>query len=188
MSVATARLLHEGLEQRRDPTFAKLADIVLGCGYRNTERRERVKTGTPSGVNPSVKRDRHNRGLRGPVLPHSAPSHESSDQFFVREMREAVEDLDARLGTMLTSIKFVLEEIPNKRDLTFASGHVPLGRIDQGNPTAIVLYQRPIEMRADSKELLQRVVRDVLAELVSLVTGLRPDDVDPNYEGPEIRS
>jgi hypothetical protein len=43
-------------------------------------------------------------------------------------------------------------------------------------------------MRADSKELLQRVVRDVLAELVSLVTGLRPDDVDPNYEGPEIRS
>jgi hypothetical protein len=103
-------------------------------------------------------------------------------------MREAVEDLDARLGTMLSSIQFALEEIPNKRDLTFASGHVPLGRIDQGNPTTIVLYQRPIEMRADSKELLQRVVRDVLAELVSLVTGLRPDDVDPNYEGPEIRS
>ena len=83
-----------------------------------------------SGVSPSVKRDRHNRGLRGPVLPHSAPSHESTDQFFVREMREAVEDLDARLGTMLSSIKFALEEIPNKRDLTFASGHVPLGRID----------------------------------------------------------
>jgi hypothetical protein len=143
-----------------------------------------MKTGTPD----SVKRDRHDRGLRGPVLPHSAPSHESTDQFFVREMREAVEDLDARLGTMLTSIKFALEEIPNKRDLAFASGHVPLGRIDQGNPTSIVLYQRPIEMRADSKELLQRVMRDVLAELVSLVTGLRPDDVDPNYEGPEIRS
>ena len=65
---------------------------------------------------------------------------------------------------------------------------MPLGRIDQGNPTTIVLYQRPIEMLADSKELLQRVVRDVLAELVSLVAGLRPDDVDPNYEGPEIRS
>jgi hypothetical protein len=103
-------------------------------------------------------------------------------------LREAVEDLDARLGTMISSIKFALEEIPNKRDLTFASGHVPLGRIDQGNPTTIVLYQRPIEMRSESKELLQRVVRDVLAELVSLVTGLRPDDVDPNYEGPEIRS
>ncbi len=180
VSVATARLLHEGFEHRRDPTFAKLADIVLGHGYRNTIRCQ-VMTA-------SVKRDRHDRGLRGPVLPHSAPSHESSDQLFVREMREAVEDLDARLGTMISSIKFALEEIPNKRDLTFASGHVPLGRIDQGNPTTIVLYQRPIEMRSESKELLQRVVRDVLAELVSLVTGLRPDDVDPNYEGPEIRS
>ena len=135
----------------------------------------------------SVNRDRHDRGLRGPALPHSAPFHESSDQFFVREMREAVEDLDARLGTMLSSIKFALEEIPNKRDLTYASGQVPLGRIDQGNPITIVLYQRPIEMRSQSKDLLQRIVRDVLAELVSLATGLRPDDIDPNYQGPEIR-
>ena len=103
-------------------------------------------------------------------------------------MREGVQDLDNRLGTMLTSVKFALEEIPNKRDLAFASGHVPLGRIDQGNPTTIVLYQRPIEMRAETNELLQRVIRDVLAELVSLVTGLRPDDIDPYYEGPEIRS
>ena len=139
---------------------------------------------TPLGV----KRDRHDRGLRGPALPHSAPFHESSDQLFVRQMREAVEDLDARLGTMLTSIKFALEEIPNKRDLTFASGHVPLGRIDQGNPATIVLYQRPIEMRSPDKELLQRVMRDVLAELISLATGLRPDDIDPGYEGPEIRN
>ena len=135
----------------------------------------------------SVKRDRHDRGLRGPSLPHSAPFHESSDQFFVREMKEAVEDLDARLGTMLSSIKLALEEIPNKRDLTYASGQVPLGRIDQGNPITIVLYQRPIEMRSPSKDLLQRIVRDVLAELVSLATGLRPDDIDPNYQGPEIR-
>ena len=139
---------------------------------------------TPLGA----KRDRHDRGLRGPALPHSAPFHESSDQLFVRQMREAVEDLDARLGTMLTSIKFALEEIPNKRDLTFASGHVPLGRIDQGNPATIVLYQRPIEMRSQDKELLSRVMRDVLAELVSLATGLRPDDIDPGYEGPEIRN
>ncbi|MEI6109706.1 MAG: metallopeptidase family protein [Actinomycetes bacterium] len=136
----------------------------------------------------SVKRDRHDRGLRGPALPHTAPSYETSDQFFVREMRDAVEDLDARLGKMLSTIKFALEEIPSKADLTLSSGHVPLGRIDRGNPTAIVLYQRPIEMRSESKELLARILRDVLAELVSMVTALRPEDIDPNYEGPEIRN
>lgn len=135
-----------------------------------------------------IKRDRHDRGLRGPALPHTAPIYETSDQFFVREMREAVEDLDARLGNMLKTIKFALEEIPSKADLTLSSGHVPLGRIDRGNPTAIVLYQRPIEMRSETKELLARIIRDVLAELVSIVTALRPDDIDPNYEGPEIRS
>lgn len=89
---------------------------------------------------------------------------------------------------MLKTIKFALEEIPSKADLTLSSGHVPLGRIDRGNPTAIVLYQRPIEMRSETKELLARIIRDVLAELVSIVTALRPDDIDPNYEGPEIRS
>jgi hypothetical protein len=136
----------------------------------------------------SVKRDRHDRGLRGPALPHTAPSYETSDQFFVSEMRDAVEDLDARLGKMLSTIKFALEEIPSKADLTLSSGHVPLGRIDRGNPTAIVLYQRPIEMRSESKELLARILRDVLAELVSMVTALRPEDIDPNYEGPEIRN
>jgi len=136
----------------------------------------------------SVKRDRHDRGLRGPALPHTAPSYETSDQFFVREMRDAIEDLDARLGKMLSTIKFALEEIPSKADLTLSSGHVPLGRIDRGNPTAIVLYQRPIEMRSESKELLARILRDVLAELVSMVTALRPEDIDPNYEGPEIRN
>ncbi len=135
-----------------------------------------------------LKRDRHDRGLRGPALPHTAPIYETSDQFFVREMREAVEDLDARLGNMLKTIKFALEEIPSKADLTLSSGHVPLGRIDRGNPTAIVLYQRPIEMRSETKELLARIIRDVLAELVSMVTAIRPEDIDPNYEGPEIRS
>jgi hypothetical protein len=29
-------LLQEGLEHRRDPTFAKLADIVMGNGHQNT--------------------------------------------------------------------------------------------------------------------------------------------------------
>jgi hypothetical protein len=158
-----------------------------------------VSIETPRNGKSVVKRDRHDRGLRGPALPHcriphphaqphTTPSFLSSDEFFIKQMREGVQDLDNRLGTMLTSVKFALEEIPNKRDLAFASGHVPLGRIDQGNPTTIVLYQRPIEMRADTNELLQRVIRDVLAELVSLVTGLRPDDIDPYYEGPEIRS
>ena len=38
-------------------------------------------------------------------------------------------------------------------------------------------------MRAENQAELDRKIRDVLAELVGLIIGLRPIDIDPTYEG-----
>jgi hypothetical protein len=77
----------------------------------------------------------------------------------------------------------MLEEIPNLRDLTLAQENVPLGRVEIADPSKVVIYQKPIQLRADTKQELDRLIRDTLAELISLIIGIRAVDIDPNYEG-----
>jgi predicted Zn-dependent protease with MMP-like domain len=130
-----------------------------------------------------VRRDRHGHGARGPVIPHSAPIHETADELFERLLTEAVSDVNIRLGRELASVEIMLEEIPNLRDLTLAQENVPLGRVEIANPSKVVIYQKPIQQRADTKQELDRLIRDTLAELISLIIGIRAVDIDPNYEG-----
>ena len=128
-------------------------------------------------------RDSHGIGLRGPLIPHSAPNYENSAQTFDRLMSEAMLDLEIRLGDVLSNIEISLEEIPNLRDLTLAEGIVPLGRTEIGNPNRVVIYTRPIELRTKDIPELDRKIRDVLAELIGVLIGLRPIDIDPDYAG-----
>lgn len=130
-----------------------------------------------------TKRDRHSRGLRGPLVPHAAPIHVKPDEAFERMLTLAVEDFGIRLGRELENIEISLEEIPNYRDLTLAEKTVPLGRIELGNPTKIIIYQRPIEIQSKSSFGTDRLIRDTLADLIGLATGIRPIDIDPDYQG-----
>ena len=134
-----------------------------------------------------IKRDRHERGLHGPLLPHSAPFHENPDQFFVRQMDIALTEYGQRLDDQFKLISFGVESVPSDRDFVLSNGVVPLGRIERCNPNVIVVYQRPIEVRATNKYLVIRVLRDVLAELISRLLNIEPHDVDPDYVGPGFR-
>ena len=127
--------------------------------------------------------DRHSRGLRGPLLPHTAPIHENPSEIFDRLLSESVEDISIRLGDELENIEISLEQIPNFRDLTLAQDTVPLGRVEKTNPIKVVIYQKPIELRCQNNFQLDRLIRDTLAELIGLATGIRPKDIDPDYQG-----
>ncbi len=128
-------------------------------------------------------RDRHDRGLRGPLIPHVAPIYENPSMAFERMLTHAVEDFGVRLGSEIENLEISLEEIPNYRDLTLAENSVPLGRIEIGNPTQIVIYQKPIELRCKNFEAIDRLIRDTLADLIGLAIGIRPTDIDPDYKG-----
>jgi len=136
----------------------------------------------------TVKRDTHGRGMRGPLLPHNVPFHTTRDGLFARNVKQAVAELDARLGARVKGISIAFEEIPNLADLTLNTDVVPLGRLVKGYPSTIVLYQRPIEMRSGDTDLLARIIRDVLAEFVALHLGVEPIEVDPDYLGPDLRN
>lgn len=129
-----------------------------------------------------IKRDRHDRGPRGPLVPHSLPKHTSPDSSFRDQVLRAITELDRNLGDQLKHVTFKVEAIPNAQDAVLSRGSVSLGRIERGNPHVVVLYQRAIELRSENRIKQNRIVKDVLAELLGLLLGLEPQEVDYSYQ------
>jgi len=66
------------------------------------------------------------------------------------------------------------------------SAGVPLARLlpaGRGQPPRIVIYRRPLELRAVDREDLEDLVHDVVVEEVARFLGLDPGTVDPGYSG-----
>ena len=62
---------------------------------------------------------------------------------------------------------------------------VPLASLVRGTggePTRLVLFRRPIELRADTRGDLSAMVHTVLVEQVSELLGRPPEEVDPRYD------
>ncbi len=134
---------------------------------------------------PRVKRDRHGRGMRGPMLPHKVPAYENRSKKFARLVDAAVTEIEGRFPASMTNVAISTEEVPSKRDLIMNDGAVALGRGERSNPSRVVLYRHPIEMRSENDAELNRIIRDVLALYIGLILGMRPDQIDPDYRGPE---
>ena len=133
-----------------------------------------------------VRRDRHDLGMRGSLVPRHIPIYESRDAFFAHQVGLAVNDLDARWGNQLRHVSFSFQEVPSEADVLFAEGQVPLGRLVKSNPVVIVIFQRPIEARSSDQGSCVQIIRDVLAEYVALYLGLEPYQIDPLYQGPDV--
>ncbi len=154
------------------------------------------------------RRDRHGRGLRGPLVPPvvsiggkdiRVPASQTRGQRFDDLVLDAVEDLEQRWGQELQGVEFAVEDVPAvplRSDVALdedvladqkSGGAVPLGRLlptgldGQGHETAprIVVYRRPLEARAADRLDLADLVREVVVEQVARLLNLDPDDIDP---------
>ena len=140
-----------------------------------------------------IRRDRHDRGLRGPLFPHNVPKRTSPDGLFhsrvlaaITEIEENASRLEKKLVKRMNQVTFKVEAVPSKRDVVLSGGNVPMGRIERGNPNVVVLYQRAIELRSTNLDTQNRIIKDVLAELLGLLFGHDPIELDPTYVGPQI--
>ncbi len=129
-----------------------------------------------------MRKDVHGRGMSRPLLPPALPGYRTRAERF----DELVADLSERLGSRWSSrwgtVEFGVEDVPASDPSPWERG-VPLGRVfpgEYGAATRIVLYRRPIEQRASDDDLAL-LVRDILAEQVGHLLGMRPDEVDPTY-------
>ena len=154
------------------------------------------------------RRDRHGRGVRGPLVAPEAlvggrsvrvPLSRSRGERFDGLVLDVLEHLEVRWGRELSGVEVAVEDVPVVPDGADpaldedtvleerAGGGVPLGRLlpggldGRGRQTAprVVVYRRPIEARAADQAELAELVHDVVVDVVALLLQLDPDEIDP---------
>lgn len=180
---AAAQRAHGGDRTRREASYQLPAP-------------KRIRPTYASGVTsprPTRRRDRRGRGPRGPLAPRAVPLTESPSQRFDGIVLDAVEHVEARWRNELSTLDFAVEEVP-PLDLDMPvedeieSAGVPLARLFAaagGQPARLVIYRRPLELRAIDRDDLEDLIHDIVVEEAARFLGLDPETVDPGYGGEE---
>lgn len=135
-------------------------------------------------------RDPHERGLRGPlVLPDPSDRSDRPAPRTSLNRRDAFDDLVSKLvdrllvrwSTELAGIEFGTEDVPDL-PVGWTGEPVPFATLVRPRPDVagrIVVFRRPIEMRAPTKAEQVLLVHEVLVEHIGEYLGLDPDSIDP---------
>ena len=126
-------------------------------------------------------RDRRGRGLRGPLAPPEIPLSLTRAEQFDELVLDSVERLE-RKWPQLSGVEFAVEEVPPSGTEVWSADPVPLGRVvpaGGGEPARIVVYRRPLEVRAPGRLDLGLLVHDIVVDLVADLLGLDPETIDP---------
>jgi hypothetical protein len=94
----------------------------------------------------------------------------------------AVDRIEPRWGQRLAAVDVEIYDVP---DVAADLDDVPLAahRHVPGSRTAtLVVYRRPVELRAPEHLARVDLVRDLVAEQLADVLGLRPTELDPAYD------
>ncbi|UGY91760.1 metallopeptidase family protein [Streptomyces gobiensis] len=136
-------------------------------------------------------RDRHGRGMRGPVAPPQVPLAISRAESFDDLVRDSADRLE-RQWPQLSSVDFAVQEVPRQDSKPAGDVHgwdgaghsVPLGRLIPAHgdrPDCVIVYRRPVELRTRSREERALLVHEVVVEQVAELLGLSPESIDPRY-------
>ncbi|MGW0044093.1 metallopeptidase family protein [Rhodococcus sp. NPDC003348] len=141
---------------------------------------------------------RRGRGIRGPVLPPGVPAWRTRAEQFDMLVLEAFAPIDARWRERMTKLDIAVDEVPKIRALdpdsvtwppeVVAEGPVPLSRLvpagvdRHGNATRarLVLFRRPLELRAKRPDDLVDLLNEVLVRQVATYLGVDPEVIDPD--------
>ncbi|WP_433856572.1 metallopeptidase family protein [Streptomyces kronopolitis] len=134
------------------------------------------------------RRDRHGRGMRGPIAPPQVPLSVSRADAFVDLVYDSRDRLERR-WPQLSQVDFLILDVPGAGpdggpDADVDTQTVPLGRVAPaagGHRDRIVIYRRPVEIRTKSRDERALLVHEVVVEQVAELLGLAPESVDPRY-------
>ncbi|MFJ1975062.1 metallopeptidase family protein [Streptomyces sp. NPDC087903] len=131
------------------------------------------------------RRDRHGRGMRGPIAPPQVPLAASRAEGFADLVQDSVERLERR-WPQLADIDFLVLEVPRLEGpgQTWSDEGVPLGGTmpaREGHSARVVVYRRPVEIRTKGRDERAALVHEVVVEQVAELLGLTPETVDPRY-------
>ncbi len=105
----------------------------------------------------------------------------SRDEFFLECLADAVGSVGRSCPESLAGVDVGAEEVPGA-EVLWRDDKVPLAAAVEATPTRaaqIVLFQRPLEHRAASREGLRILVHRTLVEQLSALTGRSVSEIDP---------
>lgn len=141
----------------------------------------------------SRRRDRHERGLRGPLaLANPYTSHPARPSrpatkadFFTQAVEDAVERVARQCPEVLVGVTFGVEDVPYLAT-AWSGDQVPLAAAvesDADHLSQVVVYRRPLEHRAASRRGLRILVYRTVVEQLSALTGRSVSEIDPDGAG-----
>lgn len=95
---------------------------------------------------------------------------------------EAVDRLEPRWRAHVSDVDVEIQDAPPVDDTTV---EVPLAGYRPASPgraLTVVVYRRPVELRAPERPARVDLVRDLVAEQLADALGLAPGDLDPAYD------
>ena len=143
----------------------------------------------------SRRRDRHGRGLRGPLAlpnplasrPANPPRPATPGEAFHEAVHAAVERVARHCPEAVTDVAFGIEDVP-VLPLAWTGSQVPLALAVEAtaeHPGQVVVYRRPLEHRASSRRGLQVLVHRTVVEQLAALTGRSTSELDPDGEADE---
>jgi hypothetical protein len=122
--------------------------------------------------------------LPGPLTPRGVPARRTRRDRFDAIALDVVAALEERWSDELGLVEFAVEETPVLPE-DWSAATVPLASLvrgDAADPTKVVLFRRPIELRSETSSDLGALVFTVLVEQVAELLGRRPEEIDPRYD------
>lgn len=137
------------------------------------------------------RRDRHGRGLRGPVLDAGLPGSRTRGEKFDDLVVDSADRLRTLWPEALATVEYLVEEVPQQLEsLLAAKSQAPLGKYtparaatdnSSGEPACIAIYRHPIEALCDTSGQVRELVHEVLVEQAAGLLNIDPDTVDPMF-------
>ncbi|MEU0115381.1 metallopeptidase family protein [Streptomyces bobili] len=131
------------------------------------------------------RRDRHGRGMRGPIAPPQVPLAASRAEVFADLVQDSVDRLERR-WPQLADMDFLVLEVPRLGGAgePWNDEAVPLGgtmAARDGHRARVIVYRRPVEIRTKGRDERAALVHEIVVEQVAELLGLTPETVDPRY-------
>lgn len=135
------------------------------------------------------RRNRHGRGLRGPLIPANLPASRTRSENFDELVAESAERLRELWGATLEEVEYIIEEVPEQLEALIASrAQAPLGKYRRGPSEEtgkmvafVIIYRHPIEALCDAPWQVRELVHEVIIEQVAGLLNVDPDGIDPFF-------
>lgn len=137
------------------------------------------------------RRDRHGRGLRGPLFPSDLPGSRTRGEKFDDLVVDSAERLRELWPAALADVSYLVEEVPQHLEALIASGEqAPLGKYAPAvpatddrpaSPAVIAIYRHPVEALCDTAGQVRELVHEVVIEQAAGLLNIDPDAVDPLF-------